>query len=45
CSGLPRITAELAARGYSESDIRKILGGNFLRVFRRVCDRSPAASG
>jgi membrane dipeptidase len=33
---LSRITAELAARGYKEGDIRKILGGNFLRVFDAV---------
>ena len=38
CSMLPRITEELAARGYSEDDIGKILGGNFMRVFREVCD-------
>ncbi len=37
CSGLPNITAELVARGYSEEDIDKILGGNFMRVFRQVC--------
>jgi membrane dipeptidase len=29
----PKITAELVKRGYSKKDIRKILGGNFLRVF------------
>ncbi len=29
---LPLITNELVSRGYSEEDIRKILGGNFLRV-------------
>lgn len=33
-SDYPKITAELLKRGYSEADIRKILGGNFLRVFR-----------
>ena len=33
---LSRITAELAARGYTEGDTRKILGGNFLRVFEAV---------
>jgi membrane dipeptidase len=38
CSMLPNITRELAARGYSADDIRKILGGNFMRVFRQVCD-------
>jgi membrane dipeptidase len=32
----PRITAELLQRGYSESDITKIWGGNFMRVFREV---------
>lgn len=30
------ITEELAARGYKEADIRKILGNNFLRVFNKV---------
>jgi membrane dipeptidase len=38
CSMMPNITAELVRRGYSEEDIRKILGGNFMRVFRAVCD-------
>ncbi len=32
-SMLPNITYELLKRGYSEQDIRKILGGNLLRVF------------
>jgi len=30
------ITRGLVARGYSDGEIRKILGENFLRVFRRV---------
>jgi len=30
------ITEELQRRGYKEGDIRKILGGNFLRVFQAV---------
>lgn len=30
----PLITKALLERGYSKKDIRKILGGNFLRVFR-----------
>lgn len=38
CSMVPNITAELVNRGYSEQDIKKILGGNFMRVFRQVCD-------
>jgi membrane dipeptidase len=33
---LPNITKELVARGYRPEDIRKILGGNFLRVFGAV---------
>ena len=32
-SKLPLITEKLLARGYSERDIKKILGGNFMRVF------------
>jgi len=37
CSGLPRITEELFRRGYAETEIRKILGGNFMRIFKQVC--------
>jgi len=33
---LPRITQALLDRGYSADDIKKILGGNLLRVFRQV---------
>ncbi len=33
----PNITRGLVARGYSDDDIRGILGGNFLRVFEEVC--------
>jgi membrane dipeptidase len=33
---LPKITQALLDRGYSGDDIRKILGGNTLRVFREV---------
>jgi membrane dipeptidase len=32
CSKLPKITEALLRKGYSEEDIRKILGGNTLRV-------------
>lgn len=35
---IPAITAELYRRGYKKEDIRKILGGNFLRVFQRVSE-------
>lgn len=34
---MPAVTAGLLARGYSEGDIRGVLGGNFLRGFERVC--------
>ena len=33
---LPRLTVGLVERGYSEEDVKKILGGNFLRIFREV---------
>lgn len=35
-SELPNITYELLRRGYSEQDVRKILGENFLRAFARA---------
>jgi membrane dipeptidase len=31
---MPLITQELLKRGYSKKDVRKILGGNFIRVFK-----------
>jgi len=33
---LPKITQALLDRGYSADDIKKVLGGNLLRVFRQV---------
>ncbi len=33
---LPKITAALMARGYSAEDMKKLLGGNLLRVFSAV---------
>lgn len=33
---LPNLTRGLVSRGYSDEDIAKILGGNFLRVFTQV---------
>jgi membrane dipeptidase len=35
-SEAPNVTRELVRRGYTEEQIAKIWGGNFLRVFRRV---------
>ena len=38
-SKMPALTAALLEHGFSEKDIRKILGGNFLRVLREVTGR------
>jgi membrane dipeptidase len=35
---LPKITAALMARGYTAEEMKKLLGGNLLRVFREVQD-------
>ena len=35
-SGYPNITAALLARGFSEAEVRKILGENLLRVFAQA---------
>jgi membrane dipeptidase len=47
-STYPALTAELLQRGYSEADIRKILGENVLRAFReagKVSKRLQAERG
>src|SRR5260370_22596864 len=36
CTHLPQITEALLRRGYSDDDIRKILGGNLLRVMEQT---------
>jgi membrane dipeptidase len=38
-SRMPALTAALLRRGYTEADVRKILGANFLRVLREVTGR------
>ena len=38
---LPNITKELVRRGYKPEDIRKILGGNFLRILSGVRPQLP----
>lgn len=38
-SKLSNITRELVRRGYSEETIKKILGGNFMRVFKQVSEK------
>lgn len=37
-SEMPNLTKELLRRGYSEDDIRKIWGGNLMRVFGEVVE-------
>ncbi|MFC2166848.1 membrane dipeptidase [Acidobacteriota bacterium] len=37
---MANITAELVKREYKDADIKKILGGNFLRVFRKVSSKN-----
>ena len=39
CRDLGMITDAMLRRGYSEERIRKFMGGNLLRVFRRVTER------
>jgi membrane dipeptidase len=43
-SEMINVTVELLRRGYSTSDIEKIWGGNFLRVFRQVENFAKSAS-
>ncbi|MBW2369384.1 MAG: membrane dipeptidase, partial [Deltaproteobacteria bacterium] len=31
----PKIVQGLVARGYSDEDVRKLMGGNFLRVYEQ----------
>jgi membrane dipeptidase len=38
-SKLPNITKKLLERGLQENDVAKIMGGNFLRVFAKVCKK------
>jgi len=35
-SRYPYLTAELLRRGYTDAQVKQIIGGNFLRVMRRV---------
>ncbi|MBM3284305.1 MAG: membrane dipeptidase [Candidatus Aminicenantes bacterium] len=35
----PNITRGLKARGYSDEDVKKIMGGNFLRVWKQVTNK------
>jgi membrane dipeptidase len=44
-SKLPKITEALLKKGYSESDVEKILGGNILRVMEQVERAAAGTSG
>jgi membrane dipeptidase len=44
-SQLPNLTYELLRRGYSEGDVRKVLGENFLRAFAGAERVAARASG
>jgi membrane dipeptidase len=44
-AGYPAITAGLAARGHSDDEIRKILGGNTLRVLAEAGDETATTRG
>jgi len=35
-SKMPNLVYELLVRGYTDEDIKKILGGNLLRVWKQV---------
>jgi membrane dipeptidase len=41
---LPRVTQGLLDRGHSEADVQKVLGQNFMRVFRTVWASAPLAA-
>ncbi|HGJ65883.1 TPA: membrane dipeptidase [bacterium] len=38
-SKFPNITKKLTEKGYKEDEITKVMGGNFLRVFEKVCNK------
>lgn len=44
-SRLPLLTEGLLVRGYSDAEVEKILGGNFLRVIHKVWPDGEAADG
>ena len=44
-SMFPNVTYELLKRGHAETDVKKILGENFLRVFAEAERRATAKPG
>jgi membrane dipeptidase len=41
-SKFPNLTMKLIEHGYTQSDVEKILGGNFMRVFNNVCSEKKS---
>jgi membrane dipeptidase len=44
-SKLPKLTDALLRKGYSDDDVRKILGGNILRVMEQVEKTAAGMAG
>jgi membrane dipeptidase len=44
-SDLPLLTEAMLKRGWSEQRIRKVLGGNLLRVVRQVTEKKKSPAG
>lgn len=44
-SKFPALTLRLLERGYTQDEVEKILGGNFMRVFEKVCGNTKLLSG
>ena len=44
-SGMVLVTQGLLNRGFTDEDIRKIWGGNFLRIMKEVVDRAAESAG
>ena len=44
-AGLPNLTEELLRRGYTETEVKKILGGNMLRVMREAEETAARLAG
>jgi membrane dipeptidase len=42
-SKFPALTSRLLERSYTQQDVEKILGGNFMRVFEKVCANTKLA--
>ena len=45
CADIPKVTVELAKRGYTKHDIEKILGKNTMRVIKEVWSKADLQQG